>query len=376
VRRACLLAAVAVLVAALLPGTVASALRLGITDSGGAYFDDAGSFYPLLHRSGARLLRVQLNWGGRLGVAIRKPRAAADPGDRAYDWSRYDRIVLAARAEGIEVVFSVFGTPAWANGGRPTNRAPRDVGDLAEFALAAATRYSGSFRRGDGVVLPSVRLWTAWNEPNLQLGLVPQWRRVGGRWVVQSARDYASICNAIVSGVHATRVRGESVACGVTSARGNNNPRGKPSSVSPIAFMRAMKAAGAAGFDAYAHHPYYGSIDESPSTQPHGRNAVTLANIGVLELEVTRLWGPKPIWITEYGYQTNPPDRAFGVTWAAQARYLTQAVAIARRDSRIAMLLWFLLRDEPRLAGWQSGLITAGGVEKPALAAFRRAAGS
>jgi hypothetical protein len=282
--------------------------------------------------------------------------------------------VLAARAEGIEVVFSVFGTPAWANGGRPTNRAPRDVGDLAEFALAAATRYSGSFRRGDGVVLPPVRLWTAWNEPNLQLGLVPQWRRVGGRWVAQSARDYASICNAVVSGVHATSVRGERVACGVTSARGNNNPRGRPSSVSPIAFMRALKAAGAAGFDAYAHHPYYGSIDEGPSTQPHGRNAVTLANIGVLEREVTRLWGPKPIWITEYGYQTNPPDRAFGVTWAAQARYLTEAVAIARRDSRIAMLLWFLLRDEPRLAGWQSGLITAAGVEKPALAAFRRAA--
>ena len=41
--------------------------------------------------------------------------------------------------------------------------------------------------------------------------------------------------------------------------------------------------------------------------------------------EVTRLYGNKRIWITEYGYQTNPPDRLFGVCWRNQARYLTQA---------------------------------------------------
>ena len=38
------------------------------------------------------------------------------------------------------------------------------------------------------------------------------------------------------------------------------------------------------------------------------------------------------------------------------------------------MLLWFLLRDEPRLAGWQSGLITARGQRKPAFYAFQRLA--
>ena len=35
------------------------------------------------------------------------------------------------------------------------------------------------------------------------------------------------------------------------------------------------------------------------------------------------------------------------------------------------MLLNFLLRDEPRIEGWQSGLITAGGRFKPAFYAFR-----
>jgi hypothetical protein len=33
-------------------------------------------------------------------------------------------------------------------------------------------------------------------------------------------------------------------------------------------------------------------------------------------------------------------------------------------------VIWFLVRDEPRLAGWQSGLFTTTGVPKPARAAF------
>ena len=52
------------------------------------------------------------------------------------------------------------------------------------------------------------------------------------------------------------------------------------------------------------------------------------------------------LWITEYGYQTNPPDTFFGVRYAKQAAYLTQAVAIARANPRIDMFLWFLLKDE------------------------------
>ena len=35
-------------------------------------------------------------------------------------------------------------------------------------------------------------------------------------------------------------------------------------------------------------------------------------------------------------------------------------------------MTWFLLRDEKRLAGWQSGLETYGGKKKPAYYAFRR----
>ena len=87
-------------------------------------------------------------------------------------------------------------------------------------------------------------------------------------------------------------LRGQKVACGVTAARGNNNPSGKKPSVSPLAFLRAMKKAGARDFDAYAHHPYYGAPSESPATASPGRGGVTLGNIDDLVRELTRLYGP------------------------------------------------------------------------------------
>jgi hypothetical protein len=362
-------AAVAAASASASPG-----LQLGITDSGDAYFADPGTFYPRLGELHSSLLRVHLNWGGKLGVAQRRPQDAADPADPAYDWSRYDAIVLHADAHDIRIVFSIFGTPRWANGGQLPTRAPRDASELQDFAFAAAERYGGDYLRDDGTVLPAVKQWTAWNEPNLPIGLVPQWKSVAGRWVIQSAIDYARICNAIVDGIHGTLLRGEEVACGDTSPRGNNAPTSSRPTTSPIAFLRAMKAAGASGFDAYAHHPYASSPSETPTTRPRARTAVSFGNLDDMIKVVTQLYGRKPIWIDEYGYETNPPDHMLGVTLADQARYLTESVQIARANPRITMLLWFLLSDETRLGGWQSGLETAAGVRKPAFFAFARAA--
>ena len=36
------------------------------------------------------------------------------------------------------------------------------------------------------------------------------------------------------------------------------------------------------------------------------------------------------------------------------------------------MMIWFLVKDERRLAGWQSGFFTAAGHRKPSYTAFRR----
>ena len=200
-----------------------------------------------------------------------------NPNDPAYDWSVYDRTVFYAQQHGIKVVFSIVGTPPWANGAKGVNVAPKSALDLERFATAAARRYSGTFRTKEGRILPPVRQWLAWNEPNNPAFLRPQYKKVKGTAVIQSAIDYAKICNAIVKGVRKTTVGASKVACGVTGPRGNNNPNSSRPAVSPLPFLRAMKKAGAKGFDAYAHHPYYGAPRETPSTPPppgiHGNAA-------------------------------------------------------------------------------------------------------
>jgi hypothetical protein len=364
----------AVLAAAIVCVPAAGASRfmlVGLLDEA-ALYDDPTYVFPMMQQARTQVLRLNLNWGGTTGVAKERPASAMDPNDPAYDWSLYDRTVNYAAQHDIEVMFTIFGTPAWANGGAGLTVPPTRMVDLRNFAFAAAKRYSGLHPGADGRNLPPVKLWLAWNEPNYPIGLKRQYRRVGGRWIVQSAIDYKNICHAVYDGVHRTLIKGVRVGCGVTGPRGNNQPRSSRPTVSPIAFMRALKKAGlsAKKFDAYAHHPYYGRRTETPTTRP-SPTAVTMANIGTLITELTRSWGNKRVWITEYGYQTNPPDRAFGVSYAKQAAYMKQAYAIARKNPRIDMMLWFLLRDEPNLGGWQSGLLTRTGQKKPAFNVFR-----
>ena len=139
----------------------APGLKLGITDSGNAYFSPPASFYPDLGRLHAKVLRVHLNWGGRLGVATRRPVDGADPGDRPTTGAATTRSSSRAADENVQVLFTIFGSPAWANGGQLPTRAPHRAADLVDFSFAAAQRYGGEFMRDDGTVLPRVRYWTA-----------------------------------------------------------------------------------------------------------------------------------------------------------------------------------------------------------------------
>jgi hypothetical protein len=49
---------------------------------------------------------------------------------------------------------------------------------------------------------------------------------------------------------------------------------------------------------------------------------------------------------------------------------MKDAYAIARKNPRIDMMLWFLVKDEPNLGGWQSGLATVTGKKKPSWSTY------
>jgi hypothetical protein len=354
------------------PAHASLGMQLGIFDDAQTLGDPATTFATLkkLH---VQVVRITLDWRT---VAPRRPTSPADPLDPAYNWTAYDTAVQTAARYGIKPLLTIWGTPAWANQGRPPNYPPTSMQSLYSFAYAAASRYSGNFIRGNGAPLAAVRLWLAWNEPNNPVELSPQFMRSHGKWVMAAPAIYAKICTAVYEAVHAAE-ENASVGCGATAPRGDNSPESTRPSISPLAFLRAVKAAGLRSFDAWAHHPYYGGPLETPATRPPAwQGAVELGNIGSLISELTRLYGPRRVWITEYGFQTNPPDRVFGVSWANQAHYLREAYAIAKANPRIDLFTWFPLRDNPNVStGWQSGLLTDAGVPKPAFSVFEHLLG-
>jgi hypothetical protein len=324
--------------------------------------------FPRYKALRVKVLRVNLYWGDLLGAArVRRPARPTDPADPAYNWLVYDHTVRRAQQNGIRIVFSILFTPRWA--GPRRNAAPRRMADLRNFAIAAAKRYSGTYVAVEGEKpLPAVRYWLAWNEPNNPVFLTPQFKRVGSRYTAWSPRIYSQMCNAIYSAVKAINPANK-VGCGVTAPRGNNAARSSRPSISPIYFAQGMKR-WRARYDAYAHHPYYGNRFETPTSRPRvkGSTAVLLGNIN----DLVRVIGNKRLWITEYGYQTRP-ERVFPVSFAQQATYVAQSFAIARRHPRIDMMLWFLLRDDPRIRnGWQSGFFTYRGSRKPSYHTFLR----
>jgi hypothetical protein len=96
-----------------------------------------------------------------------------------------------------------------------------------------------------------------------------------------------------------------------------------------------------------------------------------MATLPKLLILVRRSFGPKPVWLTEYGYQTNPPDTFLGVTPKKQATMLSLAAMRAWRLPRVTMLIQYLYRDEPQLSRFQSGLVFADDRWKPSLQGYK-----
>ncbi len=294
-----------------------------------------------LDELGVDVVRYTLRWDH---VARFRPDAPASPDDPAYDWSSADALVAGLHAHGIDVVLTLWGTPPWANDRQPPNWAPKSPSALALFATAAAKRY------------PWVHKWEVWNEPNQLGGLNPN-----------SPRLYVErLLNPAVAALHAVDPRNV-VAGGATS------PRATQTALSAVTFMRGMRRAGAR-FDVYSHHPYprwFGrGRPETPLQTLRCTRWLTMASLQCLLRNVAQNFGPKHLWLTEYAYKTNPPDRFRGVVPALQARYLAEAARRVYQAPRVDLLINFLIRDEPVIGRWSSGFFTAGEIVKPSFFSF------
>ena len=313
--------------------------------------------------NGATVVRTLVEWHR---VAPERPADAADPFDPAYRFEDIDELVRNAQQRGMEVLVTLWGTPQWANGGQKPQAMPQQIGDFQSFARAVASRYSGRYAG-----YPFVRFYSIWNESNLATFLVPQF---DARGRIVSPRNYARLAAAGYAGIKAGNSRAR-VAVGETSSNGRDRKRpGLTDTVAPATFMKGVARANPRlKFDAWAHHPYPFPVNQKPTQLVRYPN-VTLKSMPRFEKDLDVAFRRKnlKVWITEYGNETRPGEPK-GVTEAQQAAYIPQALAMARKDARVDMFIWFVMQDSQGSL-WQSGIYRNDGSAKRAQPRFRVAA--
>jgi hypothetical protein len=181
-------------------------------------------------------------------------------------------------------------------------------------------------------------------------------------------------------------------------APAGQNPRSRNAIMRPLTFLRALgcvdrrarrdRRGPCAGFqpaaaEAIAYHPH--GVRRAPDARAPQQDDAGLADLPRLAAlldAIQRAGGLRntlgarrrfDLYLTEYGYQTNPPDRFVGVRPEQQAKWLQQGAYMAWRNSRVRNLTQYVWRDEavgPNGAGWQSGLLFRTDRAKPALRGF------
>ena len=420
-----------------------------------------------MKRLGADRIRVSVFWS----LLAPDPKsqtppfaagAGADPHNySAEKWDRYDRIVTTAQSLGLRVLFNITSpAPHWATPSPPREDLEDsyrpDASEFGDFVKAVGTRYSGTFQdeaaRQDvmsffddceptpnfpvppplcppdttdptpdnpnppntGPVLPRVKTWSIWNEPNMPGWLTPQSSEDDVQ-LPASPHVYRGLADQMYRGLRESGHGSDTILLGETAPRGATE-RAVTQSLPPLLFVRELYCLdrrfrpftgddaarrdcpdGGAGFrdahpvlfdaTAFAHHPY--AFDAPPARSGANRDDAVLGDIGRLTETLDRSVSGHGsdrhyrVWLTEYGYQTDPPDPYLGWPWKTQARFLAEAEWLAYRRPRVRSTAQFLLYDDaprrdfaesdPRHWGtFQTGLRTSDGQKKTAYKGYER----
>ena len=333
-------------------------------------------------------------WGvSGAGRAVTEPtalRRLIAGGVSGRNWAPYDTIVrdTAARHIGLDLALEAP-APLWATGpGVPAGTAASFLGswepsakEFGLFVTAVGARYSGHYTPpGASSPLPAVHFWSIWNEPTDGQQLGPQ--AIDNSSVESSPATYRALLDAAWSALQATGHAGNTVLIGEIAPRGQTGPGlpGNFSGMVPLQFIRALycvdgnlqpltgNAAALRGcptstaaskafrtdnpglFDAagFAFHPYpQGQVPPNVPTAPDGlgANYADLPQLPALERTpdgALAAYGSSyrfPLYDTEFGYQTNPPEKALRAISPAKAAYYENwAEYISWRDPRAGLL--------------------------------------
>jgi Cellulase (glycosyl hydrolase family 5) len=338
-----------------------------------------GAAFAKSRAAGATYVRLIVPWR-TIAPRIRPSGfVAGDPTSPGYSWTGFDAIVESAVSDGLTPILDVSKNPKWAYARKPTgvNAGTPKASALGDFAKALATHYDGQTA---GV--PAVGIFEVWNEPNLSLDMSPV-----------SAGKYRDMVNAVADAVHGVDPANLVVAGGLDPY---GHPKGKHRqwyAVAPLNFMRSLLCLSKGShphstcqasirFDVWSHHPYTPYIQGGPFARAKVAGDVELGDLPKMRallkagVRLHHVVSAHPVqfWVTEFGWNTNPPRKhspslALAARWTAESLHQMWL-------SGVSLVTWFLLDDLPRPSYYQSGLFfhsssVARARPKPMRTAFR-----
>jgi hypothetical protein len=346
----------------------------------------------------------------------RKRRSFKADDPRTYpkgNWDRYDRLVHAGKTLGVGIYFNVTGPgPSWAHQKAPRSARPYarywkpKPREFFKFVKAVGKRYDGKYvDENDGrTTLPAVTFWSIWNEPNQNGWLLPQWEK----GIPASPILYRELWYYGRAALDQTGHGSDVVLAGETAPLGSGlrnmrspiypkrfirelfciDPKGRRYTGTAAAKRRCsrLKKIGQWRYTAWGHHPYTKLL--APTRRDKSRDSITMANIGELSSLLDQIGDrtgllrkPNMVASTEFGYETNPPDKFVGISLDRQAEYINTGDYLAWKDPRVMAQTQFLLRDVEGIKRYrkaskkhwftyQSGLMFADGRPKPGASAY------
>ncbi len=352
------------------------------------YHGDPNPWAREIRGLGVEMVRLNLLWKdvAPAATSTRKPsgHVIGNPAS-GYHWSVYDRAISAARRNGLQVLLTVTGpVPYWASDdpGRCA-RARRktwcnwmpDARRFGQFVKAVAIHYRGA-----------VRIWSLWNEPNLASWLSPQIHRTHWGRVRWAGRLYRSLWwegwKAIAK---YDGHRRRSVLFGETAATHDPikllrsalclTPNGRPYRGRQRLGQHCSRHPKRLPIAGIAHHPYNQAATGSPRSGAGSHYSAPLAYTDRLHRVIAyaaryHRMRRKPIYMTEHGWQSRPPDRYGASPWT-QARYINESDRLFFGDRWVRAVAQYELIDPRQLDLFNTGLRYWDGRAKPALSAYR-----
>jgi hypothetical protein len=332
---------------------------------------------------GTNVVKVRVEWRDFAPdpASRRKPAGfdATDPA--AYPVGAWDALDAAVRGivqRGMKP-FLMVGPPApdWATAGPPKKYVgvwKTDPAEYGAFVRAIGRRYSGANER-----LPRVAMWSVWNEPNHPQFIQPLSERIRGKMVPTAADQYRRLYVAATDAFAGTGHGSDTILFGEVLPIGQAR-LGALNLIRPLLWLReffclddnyrpfrgsAASARGCTPFpkivtSGFAMHPYTKPV--GPRYHLASPDDATIGQISRVVKALDRVARTGrvrkrlPIYSTEFGIQTDPPDCVgFGAPIDRQAAIINEAEYDSYVSGRVKTYSQYLLIDDPVLTQFEPG---------------------